>query len=173
MAHLLAEVFAFLVLVFVLYRWVWPLLKRMMEQRQETIQRQVEESEEAERKLQEAEERLEKALAEAREEAAMIRDGARADAQRIREELRVQAEQEVERIRQRGEEQLAAQRDQTVRRLRAEIGALALDNAESMVVEALEDEGRRRVTVDWFLDDLEGMAQPSDRTPAGTTGRTS
>jgi F-type H+-transporting ATPase subunit b len=172
MAHALAEILAFLILLFVLWRWVWPLLKRMMEQRQEGIQRQVEESAEAERKLQDAEERLEKALAEAREEAAMIRDGARADAQRIREELRAQAEQEVERIRQRGEEQLAAQRDQTVRRLRAEIGTEALDNAERMVVEALEDEGRRRVTVDWFLDDLEQMAQPSDRAAAGTTGRT-
>jgi F-type H+-transporting ATPase subunit b len=172
MATAIAEIVAFLILVFVLYRWVWPLLKRMMEQRQESIQRQVEESAEAERKLQQAEEQLEQALAEAREEAAMIRDGARADAQRIREELRAQAEQEVERIRQRGEEQLSAQRDQTVRRLRAQIGTLALENAERMVVEALEDEGRRRVTVDWFLDDLERMSQPSERTVAGTAGRT-
>jgi F-type H+-transporting ATPase subunit b len=172
MATAIAEIVAFLILVFVLYRWVWPLLKRMMEQRQESIQRQVEESAEAERKLQQAEEQLEQALAEAREEAAMIRDGARADAQRIREELRAQAEQEIERIRQRGEEQLTAQRDRTVRGLRAEIGTLALENAERMVVEALEDEGRRRVTGDWFLDDLERMSQPSERTVAGTAGRT-
>jgi F-type H+-transporting ATPase subunit b len=160
---LLAEIFAFVIILVVLYRFVWPIVGRMAQQRQDAIQQQVEESEEADRRRRQAEERLEKALAEAREEAAMIRDGARADAQRLREELRAQADQEVERIRQRGEEQLVAQRDQIVRRLRAEIGALSLETAERMVVEALSDDDRKRATVDGFLDELEQM---TGRAPA-------
>lgn len=153
----LGELFAFVLVVFVLYRYVWPLVKNMAGERQDTIQRQVEESEEAARRLEEAQRRFDAAVAEAREEAARIRDDARADAHRLREELKEQAEREVERIRQRGEEQLAAQRDLTVRRLRAEIGALSLEQAEQRVREALADEGARSATVDGFLDDLEGL----------------
>lgn len=153
----IAEIIAFLVVVFVLYRFVWPLAKNMATERQDAIQQQVEESEAATRRLEEAQRRFDEAVAEARQEAARIRDDARADAHRLREELKEQAEREVERIRQRGEEQLVAQRDLTVRRLRAEIAALALEQAEGLVRRQLADEGARSATVDAFLDDLERL----------------
>jgi len=156
-AHVAAEFASFVVIAFVLYRYVWPLLKRMMEQRQDAVQHQVEESERAAARLREAQRRYEAALEEARGEAARIRDDARADAQRIREELREQAERDVERIRQRADEQLVAHREQTVRRLRAEIGGLAMRLAEQLVVDSLADEGRRQATVDTFLDELDRL----------------
>jgi F-type H+-transporting ATPase subunit b len=172
MATLIAELFGFVVVVFVLYRYVWPVVKRMMEDRQETVQRQVEESEAAARRLDEAEKRFESAVAEARNEAARIRDDARADAQLIREQLREQADREVERIKQRGEEQLVAQREQTVRRLRAEIGSLSMQLAERIVVDSLSDEGRRQATVDGFLDELDQMAGGATQERAAASGGT-
>ena len=123
-----------------LYRYVRPVLQQMVRDRQDTIQQQVDASEEATRRLPEAEQRFERAEAEARKEIAKIRDDARADATSISEELQEQAEREVERIRQRGQEQLAAQRDQMVRGLRAELGAQAMRLAEQIVVDAA---GRR------------------------------
>lgn len=165
MAVLIAEIFAFLVVAGLLYRYVWPYLKRMLEQRQDAVQKQVEESEEAERRLAEAEQRLESAVAESREQAARIRDDARADSQRIREELREQAERESERIRQRGEEQLVAQRDQVVRGLRAEIGMLSMQLAERIVAESLSDEESRAASVDRLLDELDRMGNDDRATP--------
>lgn len=154
---LLAEVFAFIVVFFALYRYVWPLIKNMARERQDAVQQHVDDAEDANRRLQEAQQRFDAAVAEARDEAARIRDDARADAHRLRQELKEQADREVERIRQRGEEQLTAQRDQTVRRLRAEIGALALEQAERRITETLADEGARSATVDGFLDHLDRM----------------
>lgn len=165
MAVLIAEIFAFVVVAVLLYRYIWPLLKRMLEQRQDAVQKQVEDSEEAARMLAEAEQRLESAVAESREQAARIRDDARADSHRIREELREQAERESDRIRQRGEEQLVAQRDQIVRGLRAEIGMLSMQLAEQIVAESLSDERSRSASVDRLLDELDRMPS-SDR--AGT-----
>jgi F-type H+-transporting ATPase subunit b len=158
MAVLIAEIVAFLVILFVLYRFVWPVVRTMARERQDAIQRQVDESEQAARRLEEAQRRLEAAEAEARKEVARIRDDARADAVRIAEELQEQANQEVERIRQRGQEQLAAQRDQMVRVLRAELGAQSLQLAERVVVDLLSDDTRRSATVDRFLDDLDDLA---------------
>ncbi len=82
--------------------------------------------------------------------------------------MQEQADREVERIRQRGQEQLAAQRDQMVRGLRAELGGQAMQLAERVVVEHLADERRRSATVDQFLADLEGLAPRSETTPAAT-----
>lgn len=177
---LIAEIVGFLVILFVLYRYVLPLLKPMVRDRQDAIQQQVDDSEEATRKLQEAEKRLDKAVAEARDQTARIRDDARADAERIREELREAADREVERIKQRGEEQLVAQRDQVVRRLRAEIGGQSMALAERIVVESLSDEASRRESVTGVLNDLEEMAgrgedddRADDRQATPTGGKAS
>ena len=118
-----------------IWRYVKPLIQQMIRDRQEHIQAQVDASEQATQRLREAERRFEHAEAEARKEVAKIRDDARADATRISEELQEQADREVERIRQRGQEQLAAQRDQMVRGLRAELGGQAMQLAERVVVE--------------------------------------
>jgi F-type H+-transporting ATPase subunit b len=158
-ATLIVELLAFLLILWVLKRYVWPPLQQAMDQRQATIRKQLEDAEEAARKLKAAEERYQSALSEARTEAAKIRDAARADADRLREELREQALAEVARIKQRAEEQLAAERDQVVRELRAEIGGLAVTLAERIIGETLSDDDARRATVDRFLSDLDSMAE--------------
>jgi F-type H+-transporting ATPase subunit b len=163
MAELIAELVGFVVMLFVLYRYVLPLVKKMVRERHETVQRQVDEAEEATRKLEQAQQRFESAVAEAKEEAARIRDDARADATRISEELKEQAEREVERIRARGEEQLAAQRDQVVRLMRAELGGQSMQLAEHLVVASLSDDASRSATIDSFLEDI-------DRLPARGSG---
>lgn len=170
LTHFAAELAAFLLLAFLIYRYVWPRVHRMMDERQDDVQRQVEESEQASQQLTQAQRRFDQAVAEAHAEAAKIRDDARADATRIREELREQAEREVERIRQRGEDELAAQRDQVVRQLRAEIGALSFESAQRMVTDALADESRRGATVDRFLGELEEMTS-RDEAPGTARAR--
>lgn len=179
LVHWIAELVAFLVLVFLLYKYVWPMLKRSAEQKQDEVQRQVEESDRAASDLDEARRRYEQAVADASAEAARIRDDARADAERIREELRAQAEREVERIKQRGQEELAAERDQVVRSLRAEIAKLSLETAQRKVTESLHEEGARTASVDRFLDELgglgngsEGVSAPSGASSASPIGGT-
>jgi F-type H+-transporting ATPase subunit b len=172
MVVVLVELAAFALVVFVIWRYVKPQLQQMIRDRQEHIQGQVDASEEAIERLREAERRFEHAEAEARKEVAKIRDDARADATRIAEELQEQADREVERIRQRGQEQLAAQREQMVRGLRAELGGQAMQLAERVVVEHLADERRRSATVDQFLSDLEDLTPRSETSTATATGGT-
>lgn len=171
MAELIAELVGFVVILFVLYRFVLPLVKNMIKTRQEVVQQQVDDAEEAERKLAEAQQRFDSAVAESRNEAARIRDDARADATRIREELKEQAEREVERIKARGEEQLAAQRDQVVRQLRAELGGQSMQLAERIVTEHLADDASRSSTVEGFLNDIDRLpARGADTRQAAPAG---
>lgn len=157
-ATFFAELVIFLGVLWVIWRYVVPPVRRAMNQRQEMVRNQVEESQAASERLEAAERKYQEALDEARTEAAKIREGARAEAQRIKEEMRDSAEREVAGIRQRGEEQLATQREQVVRELRSEIGNLAVTLSERMVGESLADDTRRSATVDRFLDELDGMS---------------
>lgn len=171
--EIIAEIVGFLVVVFVLYRYVWPRVRQMIEDRQDLVSRQVAEAEEAERELADARRRHDSAVAEAEQEASRIRDDARADATRIREDLQQQAEQDVERIRQRGQEQLAAQRDQSVRGLRAEVGGLSMQLAQRIIAEAMADDEQKKASVDTFLDELDGLgggASSTAKQPARAGG---
>ncbi|MGH4013432.1 MAG: F0F1 ATP synthase subunit B [Pseudonocardiaceae bacterium] len=165
------ELAIFLAILFVIWRYVIPPIKKAMNERQELIRRQIEESERARERLQEAETRYSEALAEARVEAAKIREAARADAQAIKDEMRQQADQEVARIQQRGEEQLATQRERVVRELRAEVGRLAVELAGRIVGESLADDARRAGTVDRFLDELDAMSAAESGAAAVPSGR--
>jgi F-type H+-transporting ATPase subunit b len=149
---------AFSVVMVVFFRFIAPRFEQVFRARREAIEGGIERAEAMQAEAKAALEQYRAQLAEARTEAAQIRDQARAEGQQILEELRAQAQAESARIVARGEEQLAANRQSVVNELRGQIGALAVDLAGRVVGESLEDESRRRGTVDRFLDQLDGMS---------------
>ena len=169
LGEIIIGLIAFAVVFFVVVRFVVPQFEKAFVARRDAIEGGIERAEAMQAEAKAALEQYRAQLAEARTEAAQIRDQARAEGQQILEELRAQAQAESARIVARGEEQLAANRQSVVNELRGQIGALAVDLAGRVVGESLEDEARRRGTVDRFLDELDGMAAGS---PDGRSGST-
>src|SRR5512142_2977782 len=160
---------AFLLLVFILGKYVWPRMEQTFEARVDAIEGGIKRAEERQAEANRLFEQYKQQLAEARTEAARIRDEARADAAGIREEMLTRAREESDRIITAGREALAAERSSIVRDLRAEIGELAVDLAGRIVGESLADEARQRGTVERFLAELgEGG---SGGQPVGAGGR--
>jgi F-type H+-transporting ATPase subunit b len=160
-SELILGLVAFLLLLFVLQKYVVPRFEKLYQERSQKIEGGIARAEEAQAEAQRTLDQYRAQLAEARGEAARIRDDARAEGQQIVEEMRAQAQAESERIVSQGQAQLAAQRSQIVAELRAELGQQAVDLASRVVGESLEDEARRRGTVDRFLDELESAAAPA------------
>jgi F-type H+-transporting ATPase subunit b len=146
---------AFAVLCFVLMKFVFPRMEQMFQARVEAIEGGLKKAEEAQAEAAKVLEQYKAQLADARGEAARIRDDARADAEGIRQEAHERARAESDRIIAAGRESLAAERQNIVRELRAEVGEIAVQLAGKIVGESLEDEARRKGTVDRFLADLE------------------
>ena len=170
MAEVVAELVGFVVMLFVLWKYVLPPVAEMVRKRQDEVQRQVDEAEEATRQLEDARGRLDNAVQRADAEGARIRDDARAEATRIREELKQQAEAEVERMLQRGREQLVAERDQAVRKLRTELGGASMELAERVIRTTLDDDRARVDTVESFLSEIESLPSPRGSVRATTGG---
>jgi F-type H+-transporting ATPase subunit b len=154
-ATFIAEFIAFLLILFILAKYVYPYIQKPIQARQALIAKQIEDAEAATTKLAEAQAEYQRALNEARTQAGQIRENARAEAQSSIEELRTNAQEESARIVARGEELLANQRGAIVRELRGEIGSLAVELSEKIVNERLADDARVSATVDSFLADLE------------------
>jgi F-type H+-transporting ATPase subunit b len=159
---------AFLLLVWLLWKYALPRFEQAFQARVEAIEGGIKRAEEAQAEANRVLEQYRTQLAEARTEAAQIRESARADAVRIGEEMRAEAQAEQNRIVQRGEELLAAQREQIVSRLRGEIGDMAVRLAERIIGDSLADEASRRRTVDEFLSELDGMAGSADGDASGS-----
>ena len=155
---------AFGILCFVLMKFVFPRMEETFRARVDAIEGGIKRAEEAQAEANRLLEQYKQQLAEARTEAASIRDEARADATGIREDILAKAREESDRIIAAGREALQTERQTIVRQLRAEIGSLAVDLAGRIVGESLEEEARRRGTVERFLNEIGDGA-------AGTAGR--
>ncbi|MFD4675804.1 F0F1 ATP synthase subunit B [Lentzea sp. NPDC058450] len=162
-AEIILGLVAFLLLLFVVKKFVSPRFEALYEERTAKIEGGIEKAEQAQAEAQRALEQYKEQLAEARAEAARIRDDARAEGLQIVEELREQAQAESARIVAQGQHQLDAQRAQIVAELRADLGRTAVELASKVVGESLEDDSRRRGTVDRFLNELDAVAAPASK----------
>lgn len=163
MSTFIGQLIGFALIVFILVRYVVPLVRRMMVAQKETVRRQLEEHAEAEKKVADADTEHAKALEQAKSEAAEVIEEARRDAEKIAEQLRVQADQELERIKTQGAQQVQLLRQQLVRELRQSLGAESVQRAGDIVRNFVSDSSEQSATVDRFLAELDEMA-PSTTT---------
>lgn len=161
-ASFIAEIFAFIVIIVLIYRYVVPSLRKAMRRQQQVIGAQFAEAREAKEQAEAAEAKYQASIRDARAEAEQMRQSARAQGEQIRAELRAKAQEESDRIAERGRQQLAAERDSVVRELRAEMGTLAVELATRIVAESLTDETRRAATVERFIEELERKSAAAD-----------
>jgi F-type H+-transporting ATPase subunit b len=155
-ATFFVELAAFLVLLFLLGKFIIPPINRAMTARQDAIREQFAELDEAKSEATAAEEEFKAQIADARHEAARIREEAREQGAAIIAELREQAQAEAARIVEHAHVQIEADRKSAAASLRGEVGTLATTLAGRIVGESLDDQARQSRVVDRFLTELEG-----------------
>jgi len=148
----------FAVVLFVFWKFVLPMFKRVLDERSERIEGGIERAEAAQSEAKAALNKYNAQLAEARVEADKIRDDARAQGQQIIADMKAEANLEKDRIVAAGEQQLNAQRQQIVSELRGDLGRQSIDLAERLMGEQLSDSVHRSGTIDRFLADLDRVA---------------
>lgn len=161
MSTFIGQLIGFAVIVFIIAKWVAPLVKGLMVKQQEAIRVALAESAEAAKKLAEADAMHAKALADAEAEASSVTGEAKQDSERIKAQLAEQAGIDAERIKAQGGQQVQLLRQQLVRELRMGLGEEAVAKAGELVRAHVSDPAAQAQTVDRFLDDLDQMAPSS------------
>lgn len=141
----LVEIIAFLAMIGILARWVYPRVIAAAEGRQRQIAEQLEA---AERARKEAEQRLKDAEAEvqkARAQSAEIIEGANKLAEQLRADGRAKAEEDARRIVENARREIEAERQKALDSVRAEVANLVVAATERVIGESLDITRQRQL----------------------------
>jgi F-type H+-transporting ATPase subunit b len=137
------EIIAFVAMILILGRWVYPRVMEAAEGRQRQISEQLAA---AERARQEAEQRLKDAearLKEARSQAAEIVEGANRTGEQLRAELRARAQEDAKRILEGAQRDIEAERQKAIDSVRGQVADLVVAATEKVVGETLDEQRHR------------------------------
>jgi F-type H+-transporting ATPase subunit b len=154
---LLFQVINFLLLLYLLNRFLFKRVVALLDERQARISKGLEDAESAARDRELARAEREAALDEARKEAAAMIGRATKIAEDSRAEITAQAKAEAESITARAREEIVAEKERAMAELRAHVADLALEAAAKLVRAQMSDATQRRLVED-FLSEVSPAA---------------
>jgi F-type H+-transporting ATPase subunit b len=154
------ELASFLIILFILSRYVLPVVNKAMNERQATIRQALVDAETAKRQAVAAEDEYRQAINEARTEARAVVDEANRVAEELRAQRRQQADDEYERRISQALSDIDAQFRQATEALRQQVGELAVSVVEKVLGEGL-DEQMHRALIDRTISEVEAQARTS------------
>ncbi|MEX0580026.1 MAG: F0F1 ATP synthase subunit B/delta [Mycobacterium sp.] len=158
MSTFIGQLVGFLVILWIMRKYVVPPVRKLMAGQQEAVRTQLEDSAKATARLAAADQDHARRVDEGRAEGLHIVEEARTDSVRIAEQLTAQAGTEAERIKVQGGQQVSLLRAQMIRQLRGDLGEESVRRATELVKVHVSDSQRQSATVDRFLDELDSMA---------------
>jgi F-type H+-transporting ATPase subunit b len=152
------QIINFLLILYLLNRFVFRRVLALLDERQERIAKGLEDAESAARDRELARAEREAALDEARREAAAMIARATKIAEDSRAEIVAAARAEAEKVAARATEEITAEKQRAIAELRSQVADLALDAAGRLVKAEMNAPTQRRL-VEEFLAEV----SPSDR----------
>ena len=153
----IVELVAFLIVIFLLGKYVLPPLNRIMDARQATIRQALADAEEAKRRNAEADEESKRIISEARTQARTVVEEANKMAEQARAERRQQAEAEYERIVSTASADIEAQTRRAQEDLRRQAADLAIAVAERVIGEGLDRQAQSEL-INRTIDEVAASA---------------
>ncbi|MDP9269502.1 MAG: F0F1 ATP synthase subunit B [Chloroflexota bacterium] len=154
---LLAQIVNFLVVLYLINRFGFKPLLRLMDERAARIKKGLEDAEAAARDRSLAQAEREAAVAEARKEAQAMIARANKIAEDTRAEILGEARTEAGKLVERARQEITAEKDKAMAELRSQVADLALDAAGKLVQSEMNTATQRRL-VEGFLSEV----QPAD-----------
>lgn len=155
------ELVAFLIVLWVLRKYILPRLNGVIEERQKTIQRGVEDAEKAKRRAEEAEADYRKTIEEARQQARTMVDEANRLGEQLKVELRQKGEQEYERLVSRAQSDIDASARRASEELRQNLSETVIMVVRKVVGEGLDTDAHREL-IDRTISEVEDEASASE-----------
>jgi F-type H+-transporting ATPase subunit b len=149
------QIVNFLLLLWLLNRFLFKRVIQMLDERSKRISKGLEDAEVAARDRELARAEREAAVSEARKEAAEMLASANKIATDTRDEILSDARAEAERVTARAREEITAEKDRAMAELRAQVADLALAAAGKLVRSEMDGPTQRRL-VEEFLAEAPG-----------------
>lgn len=145
---------AFGVVFFVLAKFGFPIIIKMVNERKEYIDQSLVVAKEANEQLANLKAEGETILAKAHEEQARILNEAAATRDRIIKEAKDQAQTEGQKLMDEVKNQIRAEKEDAIRDIRRQVAVLSVDIAEKVLRKNLDNENKQMEMIDRLVDEL-------------------
>lgn len=136
---IIGQSITFLIFIAFCWKYVWPALIGVMEEREQKIAAGLEAADRADKDLELAQKEAAKKLHEAKEQAASIIDQANKRANQIVDEAKQQATTEADRIKAAAESEVEQMANRAKEELRTKVAALAIAGAEKVLQSNIDE----------------------------------
>lgn len=148
---------SFIVVFAVLAKFGFPVITRMVEERREYVEQSLQAAKEASDQLAQVKSQSEALLQSAREQQMKILNEASATRDQIVAEAKAQAQAETQRQIEDAKRQIRLEQDAAIRAARSEIALLAVDIAQKVIREKLDNTPAQMSMIDRLLDEAPVM----------------
>jgi F-type H+-transporting ATPase subunit b len=137
---LAAQIINFLVLLFVLYKFAYGPILKMLDDRTKKIEKGLKDSEEAQKKLVEIEAKEKAVLVAAREEAQKIIQKSETTAVQNAKEIEISAKEQSAKILTEAKKQIEQEKNKVMQEVKSEIAGLVMQATEKIIDEKMTSE---------------------------------
>src|SRR3954454_2105976 len=145
---------AFLVLLVIMWKFAFPAVTKMMNDRTERIRANLDDADRVKAEAQQILDDYQQQLNDARNESNRIIEEARQTAESLRRDLMDRAEAEVAELRQRSADEIEAAKERALADLRTQVASIAVGAAEKIVEKSLDRETNLQL-VENYINSLE------------------
>ncbi|MEK9649616.1 MAG: F0F1 ATP synthase subunit B [Gammaproteobacteria bacterium] len=147
-ATLLGQTLAFVIFVAICWKWVWPPIIAIMEEREKRISDGLEAAKKAKDSLAEAKLEYDAEISKAKTEAATILEKANERAATIVGEAKNKAELEAEKIIATANKNLEAEINKTKAQLKQDFGQIVVDTAQKIIGEEISTDKHEKIILE-------------------------
>ena len=148
-------VLSFGAIFFVVAKWGFPVITRMVEERKAYIDKSLQAADEANRRLAEVKVKSEELLEEARmQQLAMLRETSQSKKQILSEAKEV-AQHETQKMLDEAQKQIRREREVALAEIRGQVAVMAIEIAERVLRNELKEKGRQMELVNRLLDETQ------------------
>ena len=132
-------ILTFLLLVFVLAKFAWKPLLKMLKDREDMVRSSLEDAEKAKSELERLNEESEAIMAKARSEAQSILADGKAAAEKVKDDIIAKSKEQANKIREDAGNQIQVEKDKAISEIKKEVVNLTLSVAEKLIRKNLSD----------------------------------
>ncbi|MBE6332820.1 MAG: F0F1 ATP synthase subunit B [Bacteroidales bacterium] len=145
---------AFGVVFFVLLKFGWPIITKMVDDRKQYIDNALDSAREANEKLAKIQEESALMLKQAREQQSQILADAMEQRKQIVEKAQTEATTAGQKILEEAKQQIEVEKEDAIRDIRRQVGLLSVEIAEKVLRQSLKTDKEQMAMIDRLLDEM-------------------
>ncbi|XJS11425.1 F0F1 ATP synthase subunit B [Aerococcaceae bacterium WGS1372] len=152
LGHFIMTVISFIILLFLVYKFAWDPISKILDEREALIDKNIKEAKEANKEAKQVNEEARQALVNARADANKLVQDTKWQISKMKTENIEKTNQEIEEMRNQAEESLVRERRHMLESMEDQIGQLSVEIAKQILRREVNSNDHKQLISDFILE---------------------